>query len=87
MKYVVYGLLLLLYALHTDVWYWTDERIVLGLPIGVTYHVLWTFLVSGAYWLVVQVAWPTELEDNAEGRFSAANGEHRVADDNATARP
>ena len=32
MRYVVYGLLLLLYVLHTDVWYWNDSRNVLGLP-------------------------------------------------------
>jgi len=87
MRYVVYGLLLLLYALHTDVWYWNDESSVMGLPIGITYHVLWTLLVSVAYWLVVRHAWPTELEESAEGHFSVVDGKPHVDDENATARP
>ena len=62
MRYVVYGLLLLLYVLHTDVWYWNDSRNVLGLPIGITYHVLWTLLVTAAFGLAVRHAWPDELE-------------------------
>ena len=62
MRYVVYGLLLLLYALHTDLWLWDDPRIVLGLPIGVTYHVVWIVAVSGVYWMAVRYAWPSELE-------------------------
>lgn len=62
MRYAVYALLLVLYALHTDVWYWDDASIVLGLPIGVTYHVLWTLVVSAAFWLAVQYAWPDDLE-------------------------
>lgn len=62
MRYAVYALLVLLYVLHTDVWYWSDPRIVLGLPIGVTYHVLWTLVVSVAFGLAVRYAWPEELE-------------------------
>ena len=62
MRYVVYGLLLLLYVLHTDVWYWNDSRIVLGLPIGITYHVLWTLLVTVVFGLTVRHAWPDQLE-------------------------
>jgi hypothetical protein len=63
MRYATYALLLLLYVLHTDVWYWDDPRIVAGLPIGVTYHVAWMLAVSAAFWLVVQYAWPQHLED------------------------
>jgi len=63
MKNAVYGLLALLYVLHTDVWYWDDPRIVLGLPVGVTYHVLWTLAVTVAFALVVRYAWPDELEE------------------------
>jgi hypothetical protein len=49
MRYVPYALLLLLYPLHTDVWYWDDASVLLGLPLGVTYHVLWTLAVSLGY--------------------------------------
>ena len=66
MKAVVYGLLALLCVLHTDVWYWADPRMLLGVPIGFTYHVLWTIVVTLAFWLAVRYAWPTELEAAAE---------------------
>ena len=74
MRNVVYGLLVLLYVLHTDVWYWTDPRIVASLPIGVTYHVVWTLLVSAVFWLAVRHAWPSELERNVEGRANDLAG-------------
>ena len=62
MKAVVYGLLTLLCVLHTDVWYWDAPRMVLGFPIGFTYHVLWTIAVTGTYWLAARYTWPIELE-------------------------
>ena len=30
----------LLFVLHTDTWYWNDARLVGGLPIGITFHVV-----------------------------------------------
>ncbi len=77
MKAVVYGLLALLYVLHTDVWYWDDPRMLLGVPIGFTYHVLWTIVVTGAFWLAVRYAWPEELETAAEQATDRA-GERAV---------
>ena len=71
MRYAVYALLLLLYVLHTDVWYWDDPGIVLGLPIGVTFHVLWSLAVSVVFWLAVQYAWPTEFEQAAQPTAAA----------------
>jgi hypothetical protein len=29
-----------------DLWWWNDPRLVLGLPIGLTYHVLFCLAVS-----------------------------------------
>ena len=58
MKAVAYGLLTLLYVLHTDVWYWDVSRMVLGFPIGFTYHVLGTIVITGTFWLVVRYTWP-----------------------------
>ncbi len=84
MRYVVYGVLLLLYVLHTDVWYWNDPRIVLGLPIGVTYHILWTLLVSVAFWLAVRYAWPADLEDTG---LAPATGDDAGGADTAAGTP
>lgn len=30
--------LLLLFALHQDYWFWDDSTLILGLPVGLTYH-------------------------------------------------
>jgi hypothetical protein len=32
--------LLVLYLLHNDLWWWNDPTLVLGMPIGLTYHLL-----------------------------------------------
>lgn len=32
--------LLALYLLHNDLWWWDDPRLVLGMPVGLTYHLL-----------------------------------------------
>lgn len=31
--------LVLLYVLHNDLWWWDDPSLVLGLPVGLTFHV------------------------------------------------
>ena len=36
---LVYAVLLLVYLLHNDLWLWHDSSIVLGLPVGLLYHV------------------------------------------------
>jgi len=74
MRYAPYALLLLLYALHTDVWYWNDPRPLLGLPIGVTYHVLWTLAVTAAFALLVRFAWPDELESTTPSPAATPDG-------------
>jgi hypothetical protein len=30
---------LLLFVLHHDLWFWDDATLILGLPVGLTYHV------------------------------------------------
>ena len=66
MRQVVYLALAVLWLTHTDIWYWNDASIVLGLPIGVTYHVIWSLAVSVVFWLAVTYAWPDELETQSE---------------------
>ena len=72
MKTAIYGLLLSLFVLHTDVWYWNDPRIVAGLPIGITYHLIWTLAVVLVLALAVKYAWPDDLESAAD---SAEDGD------------
>ncbi len=45
--------LVLLFVLHQDFWLWSDASIVLGLPVGLTYHIGICILASVVFlWLV-----------------------------------
>jgi hypothetical protein len=56
-----------LYALHQDVWFWDHARpLVLGfLPIGLFYHVCYSVAAAALMWLLVRHAWPSHLEDTS----------------------
>ena len=38
-KWLFYCLLVLLLLLHNDFWFWKTPKLVLGLPIGLLYHI------------------------------------------------
>lgn len=38
-KWFLYCLLVLLFLLHNDFWLWETPRFVLGLPVGLLYHI------------------------------------------------
>ena len=60
---------IVLAVLHQDVWNWDNPDLVFGfMPVGLAYHAAYS-LVAAAFWaLVVKFAWPTKLEEWAEGR-------------------
>lgn len=64
MRRLLYGCLFLLFLLHNDWWLWDDARVVLGLPVGLAYHVAYCLLVVAVMALVVRFAWPEGLEDD-----------------------
>ena len=57
-------LVLTVYVLHQDIWFWRQARPLLFgfVPVGLSYHVLYTLAVSFAMWLLVRYAWPGHLE-------------------------
>ncbi|MBL8207134.1 MAG: hypothetical protein JNM09_23070 [Blastocatellia bacterium] len=57
-------LVIVLYALHQDIWFWrTAQPVIFGfLPIGLFYHVCYTLAVCLVMWLLVKLAWPSQLE-------------------------
>jgi hypothetical protein len=59
-------LILVLYALHQDVWNWREARpLVFGfLPVGLAYHVAYSVAASVLLWALVKWAWPTHLEED-----------------------
>jgi hypothetical protein len=57
-----------LYVLHQDVWNWRAVHPLLFgfLPIGLTYHAVFTLACSLFMAALVRWAWPTKLERDAE---------------------
>ena len=65
MRVAVWPLLILsLYALHQDVWFWRTARpLAFGfLPIGLTYHAIYCLLAAALMWGLTRFAWPGHLE-------------------------
>lgn len=62
------ALVLLLYVLHQDLWFWDTARpLAFGvLPIGLFYHVCYSLAAAVVMWLLVRYAWPTHLEQDVE---------------------
>lgn len=46
--------LILLYLLHFDFWFWHNSEVVLGLPVGLLYHLLYCLLVAGILALILR---------------------------------
>ncbi len=57
-RVTAYAALPALYLLHNDLWLWDDPGRFLGLPVGLSYHVLFSAAVVLAMWRLVRVAWP-----------------------------
>ena len=62
----LYAALVILYLLHNDLWLWHDGRFVLGLPVGLTYHVGYCLAAAALLALLVRRAWPADLVRGAE---------------------
>jgi hypothetical protein len=61
-RWILYAAIIVLYVLHNDWWFWDDPAIVLGLPIGLTYHVGYNLAAAALLFLLVRFAWPSHLE-------------------------
>ena len=61
-RWPLYAALFVLYLLHNDLWLWDDATRVLGLPVGLVYHVGFSVATSIVLALLVLKAWPDHLE-------------------------
>lgn len=63
MKTVLWILVAILMVAHQDFWNWNDETLVFGfIPIGLAYH-MGISLGAGIVWfLMCNLAWPTQLD-------------------------
>ena len=66
---------LVLLVLHQDFWNWDNANLVFGfMPVGLFYHACYS-LVAALFWgIVMKVAWPSELEEWAEGGSDDSEG-------------
>lgn len=64
---LLYAALVLLFVLHQDWWLWDDPRIVLGMPVGLTYHFVYCLVAALLLAFAVRFAWP-ESADAPEGQ-------------------
>jgi hypothetical protein len=63
MAFLTYILIVVLFVLHQDFWWWDSKEIVLGfLPIGLAYHAVFSILAAGVWALAVKTVWPTRWE-------------------------
>ena len=69
-RVVLIVVILLLYALHQDIWFWGAARPLFAgfLPIGLTYHALYCFAAALLMWALTTYAWPAHLDSPPQGR-------------------
>ena len=51
---------LLFYLLHNDLWLWNDARLVLGLPVGLVYHLAYCLAAAALMGLLLVLDPPGE---------------------------
>ncbi|MEX1223664.1 MAG: DUF3311 domain-containing protein [Pirellulales bacterium] len=79
MKYLVWGLVVLLIVLHQDVWFWDDDRLVFGfMPITLLYHACISMGAGFTWFLATLFAWPLD-EDELAQLAAASKAKHGAA--------
>jgi hypothetical protein len=60
---------LVLYALHQDVWFWRTARPLLFgfLPVALAYHAAYCLAAAALMAALVRLAWPRALEAEVDG--------------------
>lgn len=81
MKYLVWGLVILLLVIHQDFWYWDDPTLVFGfVPIGLFFHAMISIAASFTWFLATIFCWPSDLEQETlaaqGGNGNSREGSH-----------
>ncbi len=67
----------LLFILHHDFWWWDNPSLVFGfLPIGLAYHLVFSIAAGCTWFAMIKFAWPSHVEEFAEGKDPAAQPKH-----------
>ena len=62
-RWILYVTLIVLFLLHNDFWLWDNPKRLLGLPIGLLYHVGFCVAAAILMAVVVNYAWSPYLRD------------------------
>jgi hypothetical protein len=70
-------ILIALYVLHQDIWFWRDVRpLVFGfLPVGLFYHAAYTVLIALVLLWLLPALWPAELERSVDHAPASRSGD------------
>ena len=62
-QWILYIALVVLFLLHNDFWLWDNSKRVMGLPIGLLYHIGFCAAAAILMVLVINYAWPQHLRE------------------------
>ena len=62
-KNILYLVILIVYILHNDLWFWNNPTIIMGIPVGLFYHLIYCFIASILLFLLIKFAWPKIVEE------------------------
>ena len=62
-RWILYIALAVLFLLHNDFWLWDNPKVVLGLPIGLLYHIGFCVAAAILMLLTIKHAFPSHLQD------------------------
>ena len=62
-KNILYVVIVIVYLLHNDLWFWNDSTLVMGIPVGLFYHLLYCFAASILLFLLIKFAWPKFVDE------------------------
>ena len=62
-RWILYIGLFALFLLHNDFWLWDNPQRVLGLPIGLFYHIGYCIAAAILMMLIINHALPSQLQD------------------------
>jgi hypothetical protein len=75
MKYLIWGLILLLAVLHQDNWFWDDTTLVFGfMPIGLFYHACISAIAGLLWFLATKYCWPPGLDRAPRAATDSSEG-------------
>ncbi len=60
--WILYIALIALFVLHNDFWFWDNPKVVMGLPIGLLYHIGFCVAAAILMALIINYAWPSHLQ-------------------------